>query len=180
MDPLLQHCVSLSMALLFASAAAHKVLDHHGFRIIVREYRLVPQWAVPPLALSLATLEAALVAGWLLLPGAALIPVASIALLAIYMAAIGINLARGRRDIDCGCGFGTVARAQTLTPWLVLRNALLMLVAASALLPIRDRELGTTDYLALAAAVTTAVMLFAAAGQLARNAAVIRGWRSSR
>ena len=56
--------------------------------------------------------------------------IASMTLLAIYTGAIASNLARGRREIDCGC-FASSARVP-LSPWLIARN--LILIAAAALL----------------------------------------------
>ena len=49
--------------------------------------------------------------------------VAAAALLAAYGAAIGVNLARGRRHIDCGC-VGPAAR-RPIGGWLVARNGVL-------------------------------------------------------
>jgi hypothetical protein len=54
---------------------------------------------------------------------------ASIALLAVFAAAMAINLLRGRSAIDCGCGQSFLA--QTLSWTLVVRNGVL----AALLLP---------------------------------------------
>ena len=53
-------------------------------------------------------------------------------LLSVFAVAMGINLLRGRRHIDCGCFQGTLK--QPLSWTLVSRNALLalLLVAAGA------------------------------------------------
>ena len=53
---------------------------------------------------------------------------AGAALLGLYGTAIAVNLARGRRHIDCGCG-GAAARRE-ISAWLVARNGL---AAAAAL-----------------------------------------------
>jgi hypothetical protein len=45
-------------------------------------------------------------------------------LLVVYAGAIGANLWRGRRHIDCGCGLGS--RAQPISLGLIARNALLI------------------------------------------------------
>ena len=58
-------------------------------------------------------------------------------LLSLYTAAIVLNLARGRRDIDCGCG-GPGSR-QTLHEWLVWRNLAYLTLALLALPPPLDR-----------------------------------------
>ena len=64
-------------------------------------------------------------AGLLVLPGAAHAGLAlATSLLCLFGAAIAVNLARGRTDIDCGCG----GAAQKISAALLVRN--LVLVAA--------------------------------------------------
>ena len=45
-------------------------------------------------------------------------------LLGLYAAGIVVNLRRGRRHIDCGCGVGS--RAQPISAGLVVRNTVLI------------------------------------------------------
>ena len=80
---------------------------------------------MPGVARALPLVEIAIGIG-MLVPATrrpALIAVA--ALLAIYAGAIAINLARGRRQIDCGCG----GDAHPLSWALVVRNAVLAAMA---------------------------------------------------
>jgi hypothetical protein len=95
-----------------------------AFEGVVYNYRLLPDAWVRPVARGLPMVELALAAA--LLP-AALRPYAAgtaVALLAIVTLAVGVNLLRGRREIDCGC-FSSELR-QTLSGWLVLRNLALL------------------------------------------------------
>jgi hypothetical protein len=88
---------------------------------VVANYRLLPGWAVAPVAILLPPVEM-LVAVTLL--SAQLRPfgaLAGIALLGVFAAAMAINLRRGRSLIDCGCGHSFLK--QTLSWVLVARNA---------------------------------------------------------
>jgi hypothetical protein len=84
--------------------------------------------------------------------------------LLLYGFAIAVNLARGRRDIDCGCG-GLMER-QALSEALVLRNALLAGAALASALPVAPRVFGGLDALTVFGAVTSASLLYAAANRL--------------
>src|SRR5258705_4745249 len=94
-------------------------------------------------------------------------PVAAAAaagLLLIYGAAMGVNLLRGRRDIDCGCeGFG---RRRSIAPWMLVRNSVLMLVAAVAGATSNARAIEWTDALTIAGGLAAFAMIYFAADQL--------------
>jgi uncharacterized protein (DUF58 family) len=88
--------------------------------------------------------------------------VLALLLLTLYTAAIGINLLRGRRDIDCGCA-GPAVR-QTLSARLLLRNLVFTVMVLVTMLPASaPRELGLLDWFtAVVAAATFALILTAA------------------
>jgi hypothetical protein len=90
--------------------------------------------------------------------------VAAIALLALYSAAIALNLARGRRDIDCGC-LGPGHR-QPLSEWLVARNAAAAIAAATLLAPVDGRPWSWLDALSVSACAACLALLWAAANRL--------------
>jgi hypothetical protein len=93
-----------AVALVFLEAAYGKFADRAGFEGVVANYRLLPERLVGALANMLPPLEA-LIGGWLLTGlGALWASAAAAALLALFAAAMGVNLLRGRREIDCGCG----------------------------------------------------------------------------
>jgi len=123
----------LLVALVFVSAAIGKFTHSAEFQGVVARYRLLPQWLLMPVAYGLPPAEAA--TGVALMAGAAAPWAAwvAIALLLVFALAMGINLLRGRRNIDCGC-FQSALR-QTLSWTLVLRNVLLAAVLVPTLAP---------------------------------------------
>ena len=109
--------------------ALDKFRDLPGFAAAVSAYEILPAGIGAPFALLLALAEVA--AGALLLTPAWQPAGAGLALLVLATATAGLafNLARGRRDMDCGCA-GPMsrrpgARGTGLSWWLVARNAAL-------------------------------------------------------
>ena len=101
MDPVADITLRSAFALLFLVAASHKLRDPGRFRTTLADYRLLPGAVVPLAAMVVIGIEIvvaiALVAWARRAPG----PIAAAAVLVIYGAAIAVNLARGRRHIDC-------------------------------------------------------------------------------
>ena len=160
MDPAIDLTIRAALAFLFAVAATHKLRDMAAFRGTFADYRLIPDavaWAVPAAEAAVALL--------LLAPGTSAIGKAgAVALLVAYAAAIGVNLARGRRHIDCGCA-GPHAR-RPIGAGLVVRNALLAAVALGALAPVHARPLVWIDALTVSGAVLALAALYVAADRL--------------
>jgi len=134
-DPSVALACRLLGALVFGTALAGKIAHRHELAGVVANYRLMPQAVAAAAAWTVVVLEAVVVltlaAGAYCREGALL----AIALLGAFALAMGINLARGRREIDCGC-FQSGLR-QRLSPALIGRNlalcaALLPLLAATA------------------------------------------------
>jgi hypothetical protein len=163
LDPALHGVMRASLALLFLFAAAHKLRAPRAFAEVLADYRLLP--AGDPLAfgVALAVTELALALGLCVAPLARAAALGAACLLALYAGAVAVNLARGRDEIDCGCGVG----ARPLGAGLLLRNGLLVAVALAAALPVSARALGATDVLTIAAGTATAALAFAAAEGLA-------------
>ena len=136
---------------------------------VLAEYRLLPAAASLPLGIALAGAELALALALALCvpPLAREAAFAAALLLALYGAAIAIELARGIDLEDCGCGFG----ARPLEAGLLLRNALLVAAALAAALPTSARALGATDVLTIVAGTATSALVFAAADGLAARRA---------
>ncbi len=157
MDPAIDLALRASLVLLFGAAAVHKLRDPRRFRAIVAEYRIVREALAPvasvvivvgELAVALAlALPRTRAAGW---TGAAV-------LAATYALALGVNLARGRRRLDCGC-LGAGGR-ETISWWLVGRNLVLLGIALAGLVPAGERALGWVD--AVTATGLAAVAVFA-------------------
>jgi hypothetical protein len=119
-------------ALVFLAAAIGKMRYWPVFQGVISNYRLLPDFLVAPVAYVLPPVEAALGAA-LLLGLAFPWPEAGAAgLLLLFAAAMGINLRRGRRHIDCGC-FQSALK-QTLSWTLVVRNAVIALLLGLAML----------------------------------------------
>jgi hypothetical protein len=180
-DPLIAETVSIGLGLMFLFAAWHKLAGRGQFRVTLLEYQLLPESLVPAAALAVPLFEAVLGSSWLLgyLPDE-LTALASAGLLALYALAIGVNLFRGRVYFDCGCGFGGKRdKEQYLSGGLIVRNAVLMVMALVTLLPTTTRTLGVGDYLTLGGALLAGTLLFGAANQLLANRAAINTWRKS-
>ncbi len=164
LDPVVEITLRGSLALLFATAAGHKLREPERFLGTLEEYRLVPGTPTLSVALAVGILELGLAAG-LVLPfshPAALTAAAGV--LAVYSGAIAINLARGRRHIDCGCA--GAATLQPLSGGLLLRNAALIAAALFCLLPARSRPLVWIDVGTIAASVVVLSALYGATNRL--------------
>ena len=112
-------------------------------------------------SMVLPWLEAALAFALLVPASRHLAALGAAALLAGYALAIGINLWRGRRDIDCGCA--GPEQAQPIRPVLLARNAALVGLALVASLAPLGRDLGVFDSFVVIAASTVALLLYVGA-----------------
>lgn len=175
LDPAVLWLLRIALSLLLARAAAHKLADVGAFRRTFEAYGIVPPaWSVAAGAVLIA-LECGLATGlWLprVAPWAAL---GCAVLLAVYGGAMALNLARGRRDLDCGCA--GPAHRQPISPLLVARNALLVTLALAAALPAGGRPLGWLDALTIAGGVAVLACCYLAADDLlavAPRAAALR------
>ena len=165
-DPIAAWLARLALAGVFAAAALHKWRDLGAFTAALSAHRLAPDASAGALARAFAVCETAVAVGLLApasAPGAAGV---AAALLAIYSGAIAINLARGRREIDCGCS----ARPQPLSGVLLARNAALAAAVIPAALPESGRALVWVDALSAAAGLAALALLWLAAQSLAFGA----------
>lgn len=175
-DPAVPAVLRGALALLFASAAVHKLRDLPAFRVALEAYELLPG---PLTRLGAPALVAAEFGTMVLLLSPAARPwgfAAAGLLLAVYTAAIGVNLLRGRLGIDCGC-FGPALRLE-LSAGLLARNALLLAGALVGCLPPTPRPLAGPDALPVLAAVGFLALAYAAASRLLANAPALRPLRS--
>lgn len=182
LDPLIVKASSIGLGLMFLIAAYHKLAEGPEFRATLYDYQVLPAALVPLAARVIPVVELLLGGSWFVsYYQPTLTAVGSAVLLAIYALAIGVNLARGRLHIDCGCGFGGKTDSeQFITGGLVLRNLILLSIALVTLLPTTSRALGAGDYVTLVAALLVATLLFSAANQLIANRASINTWRKQR
>lgn len=171
-DPALQLALSGATALLFLSAAVHKLRGFGDFRTALGAYDVLPAAALGPAAGALAAAEVAIGVGCLL-PGVA--PAACIAgagLLALYSGAIALNLSRGRRSIDCGCG-GPGGR-RPISAGLLARNAALAALLLLAALPAGARPIVWLDAVTAVSLLAALALLHAALDVALANAARLR------
>lgn len=126
-DPVLVWVVRSFLALVFVRALVAKLRSPAHFVSAIRGYELLPTALSGLVAVFLLAAELAVVPA-LLVPalarGACL---GAGALLLLYAGAMGINLARGRRDVDCGCA--GPAKRQAVHEWLLARNLLYVAMA---------------------------------------------------
>jgi len=162
-DPVLPTIARGLVALLFAQSVRHKLSDRLRFEGIVADYQLAPAGGSRAIAFGAIGVESLVIVGVLLPPTAPAASVAAATLLVAYAGAIALNLARGRRDIECGCG----GEGETLHPWLLARNALLVGVCAVAGASFSSRTLGLADAATIGVAVVCLALLGAAGSQLA-------------
>jgi hypothetical protein len=184
LDPALSLALRLALAWLLLAAALHKARHRNAFRAALAGYRLLPGRWVAAAAWGLAAAE--LSAGLLLLSapardgaawdgatpaGAALAG----GLFVLYGGAIGLNLARGRRHIDCGCA-GPGGR-RTLSEGLLLRNVVLVLAVVTAALPPPARPWVWIDAVTVSGGVAALALLYAAIDAVLANAPRLAGLR---
>ncbi len=184
LDPLIVLVISIGFGVLFLSTTSHKIREFAQFRVILADYQLLPDVLITPCACTVVVIELALTACWfsvlwtplLVAPTAVL----SAALLTLYFIAVGINLARGRVHISCGCGIAGANNAdQPLSSGILVRNSVLALLALVCVLPVIERALYWFDYVAVATALLIASILYAATSQLLSNSAAMAAWRQT-
>jgi len=177
-DPVIALSLRLGLALLFAAAAWHKVSDRARFDATVRAYRLLPSWLVPSMTRLLPLAEAVIAIGFLYPPTRQAAALGAVPLLTSYTGAIAVNLARGRRDIDCGCF--TSSNRVPLSNWLLVRNLTLIVVAGVLLMPLRTRTLVWVDIITVVTTLITLSLLWAAGQHLAHTGPALRRFGGAR
>ena len=157
--------------MIFAGSAAMKFSAPMEFRGAVENYRIVPESMACLVAWIVPTLELAGAVGLVFSATHEASAFLLVGLLAMFTGAIVLNLARGRREIDCGC-FGPMMR-QRLSGWLVVRNAALALVIVTAAASAENRVLLPMDYVTIVSGGLALVILYVVLNYLMANAPVI-------
>ena len=181
LDPAIELLLRLFLASILIQAATHKLRASDRFRADLAGYDLLPEsglaafaWLIPGVEIAIALgLVFGLLFGPLLGSHAAAAGAAAI-LLALYSGAIAINLQRGRRDIACGCG-GPADR-RSIGAEILLRNALLILLALACTLPVGSRALTGVDVPTLLGGWLAAIFLYAASESALANRDRQRLW----
>ena len=171
LDPAIALAACGALCLLWSIGGLQKLIHRDYHRESVAGYELLPERLVPPFAILLSVLELCVGIGFAIPTLRSAAGFGSIALLGIYSAAIAINLIRGRRDIDCGCG--GPALAQHLSEGLIARNLGLIAVSTLALLPVASRALGWVDGVTILGAVAFAAIFHTALNQILAQAPLL-------
>ncbi|HVA78762.1 MAG TPA: MauE/DoxX family redox-associated membrane protein [Candidatus Binataceae bacterium] len=168
LDPAIQDLLAIALAAIFAGSAAAKFADPDLFEGAVANYRLLPGWLEKPVAWAVPLCETACAAGILFAATRAAAAAAMAMLLGVFTGAIAINLARGRRAIDCGC-FGPALR-QELGGSLLVRNLALVAAALALELPVGARGLEPVDFVTIGCGAAMLIMLYLSANYAIANA----------
>lgn len=171
-DPLLQLTLAIPLALLFFLSARHKQADGPHFQAQLAAYEILPTALLPAMSRFLPIAELAVALGLSLPQTRGPAAVTAGGLLLCYAAAMAVNLARGRNNIDCGCG----ATPQALSGWLVARNIIIAGAAFVAALPVVARSLGASDVVLLVLLSALLSVAYAMVGQVTANHSVLRVW----
>ena len=164
LDPAIGLLLAAAIALLFASASAHKLRDLRRFDEIFSAYGLLTGVARLRLSWSVPVLELAVAGGLLFDESRPYAAAVGIMLLLTYAAAIAVNLKRGRRDLACGCGGPDERRP--IAPWMVWRNILIASCLASTFAPWTRRPLNLTDAVTVVFGLLTLALIYLCVDQL--------------
>ena len=166
-DPAINLVAALVLSYVFVLAGLHKCRAPGEFATTLANYRILPE-GLNRQAVYLVPVIEIMTGVALLIPATAqLASFSAGALLCIYIAAIGINLLRGRRNIDCGCG--GPAQKQTISEWMIARNGLLLLLAFIAGSAIEPRALVWLDWLIIIMATVMGCLFYIITNQLLVN-----------
>ncbi len=156
-DPVISWLIAIGGALLFGTACIHKLRTRAQFTVTLGDYRVLPRSVTSSAALLIILLEGGTALGLLWPRTRALCCLSGAVRLLVYAASMGINLARGRQSIDCGCSL----RPRPIRGVMITRNAFMAVLLLLACLPSGERAWAWTDGLTLTAALLVAAILYA-------------------
>ena len=166
-DPGIQLIAALILSYVFVLAGLHKCKAPAEFATTLANYRILPE-GLNRQCVYLFPVAEIMTGIALLIP--ATLPAAALSariLLCIYIAAIAVNLLRGRRNIDCGCG--GPAQKQTISEWMIVRNGILLLLAFIAGSQAEARALLWFDWLIIIMATVMGCLFYNIINQLLVN-----------
>ena len=174
-DPVVQIVSALVLSCVFVTAGFHKCQAPAEFATTLRNYKILPEALIRQCVYLLPVAEIMTGVALLIPAVARLAAVAAGALLTAYIFAIGVNLLRGRRNIDCGCG--GPQQKQTISEWMIARNGLLLFLAALAGASVQPRPLLWFDWTVIVLAVVTGCLFYHIINQLLVNKDLLRALR---
>lgn len=153
-------------AILFAGAS-HKLRAPHRFARQLEDYALLPGGLVGFVARLLPAAELMTAVALLLASTRGAGALAAALLLCAYTIAIAINLARGHRDIDCGCSGPGLTRP--LGGTLIVRNLVLLALVGVATLPATGSNLSAFGLFLVGACTAASLIIYVAIEGLLAN-----------
>lgn len=120
------------IAAIFMVSAAHKLLRAHAFRNSLAGYGLLAENLIKPISIILATIEIGIALSLLTSVGIKIAALFAIIMFIAYAAMLGYGLTSGRASKGCGCEWGD--SPQPIKPWMIWRNAILVLLLMLTLL----------------------------------------------
>ena len=166
-DPLITTLIGICFALLFGMAGLHKLRNQQETQQAIDDYEVLPRNLVTPARWVIPLVEIAIAIGLLVPAASKIAAISGAGVLTLYALAMAVNLYRGRRDLECGCSFGTAQ--QSVSELLVARNILLAALISVAALPASDRLFGALDGFTLGVSMLAASILYATANTLIEN-----------
>ena len=166
-DPAVNLIAALILSYVFVVAGLHKCRAPAEFAATLANYRILPEGLNRQAVYLVPVLEIMTGVALLIPATAKLASFCASGLLCIYIAAIGINLLRGRRNIDCGCG--GPAQKQTISEWMIVRNGTLLLLAFVAGSTFEPRALVWLDWLIIIMATVMGCLFYNIINQLLVN-----------
>ena len=131
------------LALLLATTAAHKGWRFAHARSVAHEFAGVPRAAAPAAVLFASLLEAGAAVLLIVPSGRASGAWISTLVLSGYLALIVRAIAKGRRDVDCGCSFAP--SRHPLGAFHIVRNAALALASLAVAITTRSGGAGAAQ-----------------------------------
>lgn len=166
MDPVLIWISVIVLSGLFLSAGLHKACAPAYYRGLISGYTGLSS-GLAGLAGNLLALTEISIGASLLWPPARIAAAGSaLGLLLLYSLLITVSLLRGL-DMDCGCS-GPLGR-QKLSPWLLLRNGMLLLCTWLPTNTPANRATGLGDLLIILCSSAALIFVYLAFEQLLAN-----------
>ena len=181
-DPVVSSVALAATSIITLTLALPKLARQDDQRQVVAGFDLLPHALVAPSALVLPLVEIAAVLAALVPATRSFGAAALAALFVLFALALGINVARGRTDIDCGCnGFRQPGAAVPHSiGWAhVARTLLLAGLAALVCMPQSARTVIWFDYLSVLGATLVAVAAFFTLDVLLANRPKLNHLRNS-
>ena len=166
-DPAINLIAALILSYVFVLAGLHKCRAATEFAATLANYKILPD-GLNRQAVYLIPVVEIMTGVALLIPFTARMAALSAGmLLCVYIGAIAINLLRGRRNIDCGCG--GPAQKQTISEWMIVRNGMLLCLAVIAGSQVDARTLLWFDWLIIVPATVMGCLFYNIINQLLVN-----------